>query len=91
MSLQIILDTFVCTNETRIMDSSTASRLSLVLGCSHKGFVMSLSVLASAGFWLAHKARRNADDVGTFQAARNLRKQGVPLNLALALLLARRG
>jgi hypothetical protein len=51
---------------------------------------MSLSVLASAGLWLASKARRNADEVGTFQAARNLRKQGVPLNLALALL-ARRG
>ena len=72
------------------MDSSTASRLSLVLGCSHKGIVMSLSVLDSAGLWLACKARRNAEEVGTFQAARNLRKQGVPLNLALALL-ARRG
>lgn len=50
---------------------------------------MSFSTLASAGLWLADKARRNAAESGTYQAAANLRKQGVPLNLALALLLRR--
>lgn len=39
-----------------------------------------------AGMWLAHKARQQAEISGTYQAARNLRKQGAPIEVALALL-----
>ena len=42
-----------------------------------------------AGAWLIAKARRQQVTLGTFQAARNLRKQGVPLQLALAILTGR--
>jgi hypothetical protein len=43
-----------------------------------------------AGFWLASKARRQAAVSGVQQAARNLRKQGAPIEVALALLARRR-
>lgn len=39
-----------------------------------------------AGRWLVRKARLQAAEQGTYQAARNLRKQGAPLNVALAIL-----
>ena len=39
------------------------------------------------GQFLMNKAREQQRVSGTFQAARNLRKQGVPLNLACRILL----
>lgn len=47
---------------------------------------MSKRTLDHIGRWLASKARQQAIDVGVQQAARNLRKQGVPLELALLIL-----
>lgn len=47
--------------------------------------------IAHAGIWLVNKARRQQVEIGTYQAARNLRKQGVPLALALGILAPRRG
>jgi hypothetical protein len=41
----------------------------------------------AAGRWLIDKARQWANDSGTYQAARNLRKWNVPLNLARQMLL----
>lgn len=46
-----------------------------------------LATYISAGRWLVRKARQQAAEVGYQQAARNLRKQGVPLNIALVILL----
>ena len=46
-----------------------------------------LATYLSAGRWLVNKARLQAREVGYQQAARNLRKQGVPLNVALIILL----
>ena len=43
----------------------------------------------SAGNWLCHKYRRQAEDQGVQHAARNMRKQGVPLDVALAVLVGR--
>lgn len=40
----------------------------------------------SVGYWLMHKARKQQAEIGTFQAARNLKKQGVPLDYALDIL-----
>ncbi len=48
-----------------------------------------LRIAVLTGRWLAEKARRQAAKVGTQQAAVNLRKQGVPLPLALAILAGR--
>lgn len=42
-----------------------------------------------AGLWLVTKAKTQQRDLGTQAAARNLRKQGVPLELALAILAGR--
>jgi hypothetical protein len=42
-----------------------------------------------AGHWLIHKAHRQAAELGTYRAALNLRKQGVRLELALAILSGR--
>lgn len=39
--------------------------------------------------WFEQKYREQAREVGTFKAARNLRKQGVPLQYALAILATR--
>ena len=39
-----------------------------------------------AGRWLVLKAREQQSAAGTYAAARNLRKQGVPLPMALAIL-----
>lgn len=39
-----------------------------------------------AGMWIVAKARQQARDQGTQQAARNLRKQGAPIEHALAIL-----
>jgi hypothetical protein len=39
--------------------------------------------------WFACKTRDNAAVSGTYQAARNLRKQGVPIEFALAILSGR--
>jgi hypothetical protein len=41
------------------------------------------------GWWLLAKARRQAAEAGTYQAAKNLRKQGAPLELALLILATR--
>ena len=41
---------------------------------------------AIVGRWLWAKARRQQREQGTQQAARNLRKQGVPLPVALLIL-----
>ena len=46
-----------------------------------------LATYISAGRWIVGKARRQAAEVGYQQAAKNLRKQGVPLNVALIILL----
>lgn len=43
----------------------------------------------SLGAFVFNKARQQARERGTFQAARNLRKQGVPLHLAVAILAKR--
>lgn len=40
----------------------------------------------TVGYWLMHKARKQQAEQGTFQAARNLKKQGVPLDFALDIL-----
>lgn len=39
--------------------------------------------------WFLCKARENAAQAGVYQAARNLRKQGLPLPYALAILVGR--
>lgn len=48
------------------------------------------STIHNAGRWLVLKARQQQARQGTQAAARNLRKQGVPLSLALAILAPRR-
>lgn len=40
----------------------------------------------SLGAWLMQKARKQQAEQGTPQAARNLKKQGVPLDFALDIL-----
>lgn len=40
----------------------------------------------TVGHWLMRKARKQQAEQGTFQAARNLKKQGVPLDFALDIL-----
>ena len=45
--------------------------------------------LMGAGNWLVAKARAQARKLGTQQAARNLRKQGVPVELAVRILARR--
>ena len=50
---------------------------------------MSRRIAAQFAVWFTIKARDNALAAGTFQAARNLRKQGVPLEYALAILAGR--
>ena len=47
---------------------------------------MSQQQILSLGAFLALKARVNADQSGIRQAARNLRKQGIPLVYAVAIL-----
>lgn len=49
-----------------------------------------LEILAieCCGDWLLTKFRRQCQDSGVFSAARNLRKQGVPLEVTLAMLRA---
>ncbi len=42
-----------------------------------------LATYISAGRWIVCKARQQAREVGYQRAAMNLRKQGVPLSLAL--------
>lgn len=44
----------------------------------------------AVGVWLARKAQAQAQAAGTLQAAKNLRKQGVPLDIALLLLAGRK-
>jgi hypothetical protein len=41
------------------------------------------------GKWFAEKVRRQQAELGTLKAAKNLRKQGVPIEIAL-LILARK-
>lgn len=43
-----------------------------------------------AGHWLVTKYRALAATVGVQQAARNMRKQGVPIEVALVVLTGRR-
>ena len=45
--------------------------------------------LYHAGMWLAMKARKQASMIGVQRAAVNLRKQGVPIELALEILARR--
>ena len=54
-----------------------------------KSIVKSTLVALAAGTWLQSKAQQQQFTSGTFQAARNLRKQGAPLEVALALLVGR--
>ena len=42
-----------------------------------------------AGAWIINKIRRQQATVGTLQAARNCRKQGLPIALTLAILTGR--
>lgn len=49
---------------------------------THPGWYRTLR----AGLWLVCKTRRQAAESGVQVAARNLRKQGVPLELALLIL-----
>lgn len=46
-------------------------------------------VYLNAGHWLVTKYRKLAAEVGVQQAARNMRKQGAPLDVALAVLVGR--
>ncbi len=39
-----------------------------------------------AGLWLYAKAKKQQRESGTLKAARNLKKQGVPLELAVRML-----
>jgi len=51
-----------------------------------------ITLIASAlcaGLWLMHKARKQQRESGTVQAAKNLRKQGVPVEIAVRLLATR--
>ena len=50
---------------------------------------MNIQLHELAGRWLANKTRRQLREQGAFQAARNLRKQGCPLAVALLLLVGR--
>lgn len=50
---------------------------------------MSKRIAAQFLVWFREKALENARWAGTYQAARNLRKQGVPLEYALAILTGR--
>lgn len=45
-----------------------------------------MDAVSLIGRWLWAKARRQQREQGTQQAARNLRKQGVPLPVALLIL-----
>jgi hypothetical protein len=45
--------------------------------------------IANIGAFFFGKARANQREAGTYQAARNLRKQGVPLSIALEVLARR--
>lgn len=48
-----------------------------------------IAVAIAAGTWLARKARQQAKEQGVQRAAMNLRKQGVPLELALLILVGK--
>lgn len=50
---------------------------------------MSRRIAAQFLIWFREKALENARLAGVYQAARNLRKQGVPLEYALAILTGR--
>ena len=43
----------------------------------------------TAGAWIIAKVRRQQTTAGTLQAAKNCRKQGMPFELALAILTGR--
>ena len=45
--------------------------------------------VAAAGWWFTLKYHAQAAEVGVQQAARNMRKQGVPIEVALAVLAGR--
>lgn len=42
------------------------------------------------GNWLANKYRKQAKELGTFRAATNMRKQGIPIEFALQILAGKR-
>ncbi len=46
--------------------------------------------MVRCGAWFMHKYRAQARESGYFNAARNLRKQGVPIEVALTLLLGKK-
>ena len=50
---------------------------------------LTFTAVTSAGWWFAHKYQAQAAEVGVQQAARNMRKQGVPIEVALAVLAGR--
>lgn len=45
--------------------------------------------MVRCGAWFMHKYRAQAREGGYFNAARNLRKQGVPLEVAMVVLLGK--
>ncbi len=45
-----------------------------------------LQTSQTVGRWLMQKARKQQAEQGTYHAARNLKKQGVPLDYALDIL-----
>lgn len=51
---------------------------------------MSRRIAIQFAIWFRAKAQDNAAEAGVFQAARNLRKQGVPIEYALAILCGRK-
>ena len=48
-----------------------------------------MNLITAAGRWLVTKYRTQAAAFGVQQAARNMRKQGVPIELALLVLTRR--
>jgi hypothetical protein len=50
---------------------------------------MPSSILSQIAFFIVRKAKAQQAKVGTLQAAKNLRKQGYPLEMALAILAGR--
>lgn len=48
-----------------------------------------MQIAGAVAGWFYRKAQENARAAGTYQAARNLRKQGVPIEYALTILTGR--
>lgn len=50
---------------------------------------MSTNAAKQFVIWFSEKYRWQAESIGTLKAAKNLRKQGVPIEFALAILAGR--